>query len=630
MTPPAYRFETEAQRRALTETPVKRDIPIDPQTGVAVGRLWPEAPQAWTIGARGEPIVVDHTGTVWSGDFAGPSVGAVDRVIADKHRIRLLLDDVIAEVDADSLQRLREWPAENVADIASMGDGDLWWLRDRYVEAIDRCGDGRIIGEDERWAGGRIGAAGDAVAVVRPAQCWLVGQSSAPKDIAGARSVSSGDLLLVECGQPNPGFVALAPDGGEAVTGRWLGDAPASINGHGEALFGLFEQRDGWQLRRFDGVLRPLGSKHVTPWLETASLTSDWLRADVTVLLPEGATLTLRYVEDRSPVDAEEPVDLTYVGVWRADPAPETFILPLHAARTAALRVEIELAQAAADSAPRFDGLVVHYEAPSLMDHLPALYRAPSGDGDQTLRRLVAVVEATTQGIDGEIAGLAARLEPTRADDRSLPELAAMLGLPFDDSLTPAMQRAILDAAMPTLLGRGTRRGLEAMLRALFPGRPISVVDQRERMVPIVLGGADVPGDTLPALLSGPSRRDPRLNARLTLGRTALCSVAPSDARAVASPRVAVTIPATARERLRFAVAVRGMVEAMVPAGVRLQLRWAPWRDRDGAPPADTMSTIIDPVPLTLDDGPSIGRALLGGRREPWLDGSTTDGTQMI
>jgi len=193
-----------------------------------------------------------------------------------------------------------------------------------------------------------------------------------------------------------------------------------------------------------------------------------------------------------------------------------------------------------------------------------------------------------------------------------------MLGLPFHDALSSDMQRRLVKAAPAMLARRGTRLGLVAMLEALFPGRPIQVVDRTELLIPVTLGS----GSALPAMLAGPSIRVPKLNARLVLNKTGLCPAnACTDALIAPGPEVLVSIPARVREQLRYRDAVAEMVEAMVPAGVRVRLRWTPWRDHGATPPGDVLTVLDIPEQVSLGVGPALGRARTGGRPAARLDG---------
>ena len=147
------------------------------------------------------------------------------------------------------------------------------------------------------------------------------------------------------------------------------------------------------------------------------------------------------------------------------------------------------------------------------------------------------------------------------------------------------------------------------------------MVDRTEQLIPISLGHDGVGGRALPAMLAGPSIRIPRLNARLVLNRTGLCPTdVCADLSVAPGPEVLVSIPARVREQRRFRDAIAQMVEAMVPAGVRVRLRWTPWRDHGRVAPGDVLTTIDAPERLSLGIGPALGRARTGGRAGARLD----------
>jgi hypothetical protein len=202
-----------------------------------------------------------------------------------------------------------------------------------------------------------------------------------------------------------------------------------------------------------------------------------------------------------------------------------------------------------------------------------------------------------------------------------------MLGLPFDAALPHGMQRAVVKAAPEILEHRGTRRGLVELLGALLPGRPFRIVDRAASVLPTTLGES-----ALPSLLMGPSRRVPKLNGRLVLGKTSLCPVGPSDdGMIVPVADVVVTIPATYTERRRLGAALRQMLEAMLPAGMRLTLRWTAWRTGMTAT-EDTISVIDSPVDLRIGSGQPLGNARIGGLRDPRIaaDGIVPVGHRLL
>jgi hypothetical protein len=83
-----------------------------------------------------------------------------------------------------------------------------------------------------------------------------------------------------------------------------------------------------------------------------------------------------------------------------------------------------------------------------------------------------------------------------------------------------------------------------------------------------------------------------------------------------------VEIAAGPRAQGRYGSAVRQMIEAMLPAGVRLRLRWLPFAAA-ARPGEDVLSIVEGAAELRLGDGRALGRAQLGGDRFPRLrDGS--------
>jgi hypothetical protein len=123
-------------------------------------------------------------------------------------------------------------------------------------------------------------------------------------------------------------------------------------------------------------------------------------------------------------------------------------------------------------------------------------------------------------------------------------------------------------------------------------------------------------------MLAGPSIRVPKLNARLVLNKTGLCPAnACTDALIAPGPEVLVSIPASGREQQLYRDAVAQMLEAMVPAGVRVRLRWTIWRGHGSTRPADVLTDLSAPERLSLGIGPALGQARTGGRPAARLDG---------
>ncbi len=610
----------------------------------------------------------------------GPMLGAVTRLAAGRRGVWALAvcgdpkqgSRRLIEVDSRTLQIVADSDADRVTDIAADGAGGLWLLAgDRIrriadsgaqVEELESpdCGASALAVAGSRLAllsadGRRLflidpGAPGSALSIrlSRYAGPGWDGATAALSS-AGGHFLVEGEVETHARGKRigTPRFFLVGPGGDLVLDGSWQDDrAAVPLAAFGADLYGVSGVGGGLRMLRFAGMALAGGERRLTPALDTDSPAGGWLRAEVEALLPERSTLTLRWAASadeglRAAIDeilADTTVpkawrlervdellagswsESTYVGESRAGPAePERLAFPLHEANGPILWMNLILRRNTAPSPPRIDSLLVLHEARSLMDDLPAIY---SGDGDRdgTMRRVVAVLETTTQGVDLRIGGLARRLDPRRTSARWLPELAAMLGLPFHDALSAEMQRRLVQAAPSILARRGTRRGLVDMFEALFPGRPIRVIDRTEQLIPITLGRG-LGGSGLPALLSGPSARVPRLNARLVLTKTALCRADACAELAIAPlPQVLVSIPAGRSERRRYGDAIAAMAEAMIPAGVRLRLAWTPWGGGREAAPPDVLTIIELPELIGLGDGPGLGRARIGGRAVSRLD----------
>ena len=682
---PAYHFRTPAQWACVHASGLAETLVLDARSGADCGFIDCPADAA-ALSAGGRLFWVDKCLSLFAAGpeapyqgIQGPAVGKVVRLVAARDCVWALADCAgaggeggpvsrrLLQVDTRSLQLLINQAVGDAIDIAADAKDGLWLLGAANVRRFSAKGDpaGRTYAPAEparaiAGAAGRLALLstdGRRVALLDP-----VSGESVSLDltrIAGpgwsgdaARISGTGAAFLIDgtIGTER-GFLLLDRDGNLIAQGSWRdGLAPELLAGAGDDLLGLFAEAGGQRVRRFGGLGRPGSERRMTPPLETISPAGTWLRAEVTARLPERATLGLRWAatdDDALAATVEsiladpnvpmskrlervetflEPLwskTFTYVGEPHdASAPPERFAFPLHAAKGHLLWVDLSIARNSADAAPEIETLLVIHEASSLMDDLPAIYSGREGDRDGTMRRLVGVLEATTQGIDHRIARLAARLDPDATSERWLPDLAAMLGLPFHDALSAGMQRRLVKAAPAILSRRGTRLGLLAMLEALFPGRPIQVVDRTDLLIPISLGRDGIGGSALPAMLSGPSTRIPKLNARLVLNTTGLCPAnACTDASIAPGPEVLVSIPARGREQERYRDAIAQMIEAMVPSGVRVRLRWTAWRDHGRTRPADVLTILDAPERLSLGLGPALGQARTGGRPAARLDG---------
>jgi phage tail-like protein len=655
-----YILATPEQKQVCLRTGLAETMLLDPKAAEPVTGFG--GVQLLAAGPDGRLFAIDEHGRLTAGGDGGPAVEAARRIVVGRSRISVLATDGLHQFDRRTLQHLLTLDAGDTIDIAAAAGDGLWRLGHRRVERFGT--DGRPAGDAiETGPAERIAVAGGTIFLLYPGPERLellasgdgrpvaidltrlladagAGVGPAPARFGGSELVHGGDQVLLWRRERDdwPDYLVLDSEGSVVARGRHDHPSPIGMIAlAGEDLVTAFE--DGL-VKRFAGAAANGGARWLTPALDTGSHSETWVRAEVSAKLPEGATLSLRWAAlpeqpllqsieavqaDRFLATADRLAsatellrnhlspEFTYTGQPGNDGrAAQRLDFPLPKGAGPFLWLYLKLRRNDAALAPSIEKLSVHHGSDSLMDHLPAIYRG-SGDADGTLKRLVGVLEATTHGIDRQIAALAARLDPERTESRWLPELAATLGLPFDEALPTAMQRRLVGAAGTLLAGRGTRAGLAALFEALFPGRAVAIRDLATQRIPVALGGGGFAGSRLPALLTGPSDRSPRLSRRLVLGRTRLSPVE-DGGRIAPMPEVVVRVPATGGERRRLGRAIRQMAEAMVPAGVRLTLRWAPWRRGRPAALADGLALVEDPQPLELGDG-RLGRAVLGGRR---------------
>ena len=671
---PAYHFRTDSQWEQAAAAGLGEEFELDPRMGEVVEVELGCATRI-VAGTGNEIVALDGRGRLFSDGIEGPRVGEASRLIITAERFWLLAHGHVLQIDRATLQLLFDRPADAATDMAGDGGEGVWLLSGDRLLHMDSSGRDPQPNRDSILPPGaiKIAFAGGRMAFLEPDRRHL--QVSDPAcgtiyrldlaEIAGAEAFEKattldggedGFLLRYrrggESGEGAAGFLLLGPGGDLLAKGRWLDDAaPALMAQAGDDLLALFREgeEEEERLLRFEGMADPGGERRMTPLLEPDNPSGTWHRADVRARLPERTILKLRWASthdaglarqvEEARKDAAFPVSqrlatavqllagkwsrpFTYVGLKRdGEMSVERFAFPLHGLAAPFLWVELEIRRAAGTAPPEVESLIVLHEAQELMEELPAIYRADEGSETVSpLRRLVGVLEASTQEMDERIGRVAERLDPFRADAEDLPGLVSLLSLPFHDALSEGMRRAIVRAAPTILAGRGTRAGLLALLRALFPGRPIRVEDRVDLHAPMTLGRGAA-GRALPSLLSGPSARVPRLGARLILGRTGLCPTRVCDPLTIVSaPEVLIVVPATGGERRRYGEAVRTMAEAMLPAAIRLRLRWAPWRRREGVMPDDVIALVDSPEPFAVGQGAGLGNVRVGGRRDARLD----------
>ncbi len=399
-----------------------------------------------------------------------------------------------------------------------------------------------------------------------------------------------------------------------------------------------------------DARLREASASFVTPVLTSppAEGRAPWLRAEFRALLPPGCSveITQASTDDAdqlaavrallaepglAPAARRQRLDalLTWSAPLRfervdgsAIDAATLCVLPLHDLRGRSLWIAVDLIAAPGAAAPSALSLDVLYPDESLLQYLPAIYRAQAEQPGDFLHTLVATLETSVHGLDDRIATLGRLLDPADAPAPWLDAAARWLGLPWDDALPTPAKRALLAAAPVVLAQRGTRAGLRALLAALLPAGRARVADIAVDSGFARLADAGSRGARLPALLAGWPDDAIVLANKACLGRGRLADPAqpaPDTATWLAG-RVDIEIAATPSEQRAWSPWLGPLVDAMTPLTARLRLRWTATTALPAIPVLDaTLSLAADP-PNRLGDGATLGRSRLEGRRATALD----------
>jgi phage tail-like protein len=346
----------------------------------------------------------------------------------------------------------------------------------------------------------------------------------------------------------------------------------------------------------------------ITPALFSPKVASlgQWLRAEAWASLPAGTTLKLRFATSDDPetvataqriagdpsVPAGERVHRleTLLESWSAvivfqgsdaraqlTETAAPFAAPLFDAKGERLWLSITLSAAPGAPLPALLRLDVRYAGSSLLEYLPVIYQRDAATPGNFLRPLVGVLESTTQETDRRIGSLGALIHPNTAPVRWLDFLARWLSLPWDDGLSDEQKRTITMSAARLAAERGTRRGLEALLDCLIPGEPkrYSISDVDVDFGLATLGGDGCAGSGLPAVLSGLPRTAAVLSTKTILGQARLpCPGQPVDTTARFLGHLRVDLTATADEQRSWTQWIGALIEAMIPASMRLSIRW--------------------------------------------------------
>jgi phage tail-like protein len=401
-----------------------------------------------------------------------------------------------------------------------------------------------------------------------------------------------------------------------------------------------------WRLDASEAC-RPRESRSVllSPGLQSPPSTSDrgWLRAEVTVELPRGAALEVEYASTNDEVEAARLAQIAADGSLTADAKQDAiwsslehsktrrfvFIgpsiagvptaIPLFESQDRWLWLRLGIVTPPGTTPPALAQLRVLHPDVSLVQQLPAAFRGDQNDPRGVLRRLVGVLETTTQGIDERIARIGRNIDPEAAPEEWLDPLGRWLDLPWDDTLPADAKRCILVHGGELLDRRGTRAGLDRLLRCLL-GRDatVSIVDVTVDHAPIRLGGPGQAGRALPVLLAGLSPRVALLGGGMVMGRARLSRGMRSECDPLRAlvPTVRIRLGVDRARRVMIEPALASVLAQYLPIGVAPSIYW------------DTRIGAVDALDA---DGPGaigtdsiIGRTVLTGRttsiRESGLD----------
>jgi phage tail-like protein len=350
-----------------------------------------------------------------------------------------------------------------------------------------------------------------------------------------------------------------------------------------------------------------------------------WLRMEVVGNFPEGSTLEIaiaavadeqedlrdsfnKIASDESlPAARRIQALLALPDIWRtktvfhgsseqADHSAIPLSAPLFDIREHYLWGYVSLTAAPDASLPSISEIRVIYPERSLMQELPAIFRRDPSPN--FLRSLVGVLEAGTQELDNRIAKMSALLRADTAPDAWLNFVARWTGIPWDDALGIAQKRCLLKHAAGLARDRGTRSGLETLLRCLIPGSGsrFRITDATADFGFALVGSSTCPGSALPAILGGATRWNSALDMNAVLGYTLLpCDGFIDDPAARFASRIRIEIAATAEERRQWEPWLRTLILEMVPLTSPIQLLWVPASVLSSQELDGTLS--LEPVP---------------------------------
>jgi phage tail-like protein len=601
--------------------------------------------------AAGGRWIVDRDG-IWTSDGAS----AVHRY----ERESLLLD-----VAVELKQRIR--------DVASDGRGGIWALvegpRDtleliaidcrgcrgaRHVLGCDTHAPRRIanveggnrlvlLAGDGKWlvlVDPKTAAVDRVLSVGGLASCWAATELASD----GRHRIALWGEQRIE-GRPPLGLALVLAADGDVVDGPLMLSPVGRVNAVAVGRDRLWFGADSglWQTSAADGTgARESDGTILTPALLSpdSDPTRGWLRAEVTVDLPVGAVLEAEYA---STDDEETAARATQIAgdrsattrgkqddIWQMLEHPpgrafrfttpasrQSIAIPLFESRDRWLWIRLRLMAPPGASTGSISELRVLYPNQSIAKYLPAAFFGERKDPTGTMRRLVGVLESTTQQIDERIRGIGAHIDPSTAPEGWLDYLGRWMDLPWDDELPVDAKRRVLANGGELLAARGTRRGIQLLLSALLGAEAsVRITDLTVDHAVAVVGGAASPGATLPTLLAG-TVRTPTLGGKAIVGRACLNrNEHPLDAIV---PRVHISVRASPAVRRAVAPLLERVLLQYLPAGVGTLISWAASSGLGGTLTGGGIVLDGEGPGRVGGDG-TLGRVRLAGRKDRLTD----------
>jgi phage tail-like protein len=442
-------------------------------------------------------------------------------------------------------------------------------------------------------------------------------------------------------GQPARGIAFVLDGAGDTVDGP-LTIPPAAALAVRRDVVWLTADSGLWRFGAADDQdARESDSTILTPALLSpdSDPTRGWLRAEVFVDLPRGAVLDAEFATTDKPDIAAQAIQIAgdrsttaeqkQDAIWQLFTHPgarhfrftapvnaddQPIAIPLFESKDPWLWLRLKILTPPGTEPGPLKELRVLYPDLSIARNLPAAFRGERKDPTGSMRRLVGVLETTTQRLDDRIRGIGSYVDPATAPPGWFDYLGRWLDLPWDDELPDEVKQCLLANAGALLDARGTREGLRLLLRCLLGDRAaVRIVDLTVDYAATILGGRGTRGPALPALLGGSSWQTPTLSERAVVGRARLCQA--TDPFDVIAPAVHIEIRASAETKRSIEGLLRRILAQYLPAGVATKIRWPSAPDFASAM-SDGDHVVLDGEGLgRLGRDSDLGRTVLAGRR---------------